>query len=56
MGHIVGTTIFAMSYQYNSSSHRNKTGVYGVQVIHYDIGPKNLNNMEQGFHLQICKC
>jgi hypothetical protein len=45
-----------MSKRYNGSSHRDKTSVYGAQVICYDIGPKNLINMEQGFHLHICKC
>jgi len=56
MGHTVGTTclklqIFAMFHQCKDSSHLDKTNACGVQVIHYDIIPKNLNNMEHKFHL-----
>ncbi len=43
----------------NCSTHTTaqiiKISVYGVWVVHYDIQPKNLNNMEHEFHLLICK-
>jgi hypothetical protein len=39
----------------NVSSHLDKTSAYGGRVIHCDIVPKNLSNMEQELHLQICK-
>jgi hypothetical protein len=40
-----------MFHQPKNSSHLNKTNAYGVKVIHNDIIPKNLNNMEYEFHL-----
>jgi hypothetical protein len=61
MGHTVGTRGLPITYfcighhQHNSSSHWDKTNVYGAQVIQFNIVPKNLNNMEQNFHLHICK-
>ncbi len=30
---------------------KDKTSVYGVQVIHYDTIPGNLSNMEHESHL-----
>jgi len=35
-----------MFHQPKDSSHLNKTNAYGVNVIHYDIIPKNMNNIE----------
>jgi len=52
-----GLTIanFALSHQHNGSSHGDKTNAYGALVIHYDIVPRTLSNMEHEFHLHICK-
>jgi hypothetical protein len=60
MGNTVGTTSLATAnfcdvHWRNDSNHLDKTNAYGARVIHCDIVPKNLNNMEQKFHLQICK-
>jgi len=44
-----------LSHLHNGSNHRNKTNAYGALVIRYEIAPKTLSNMEQEFHLQICK-
>jgi hypothetical protein len=44
-----------MFHRHNVSSHLDKTSAYGVRVIHYDNVPRNLSNMDQEFHLQICK-
>jgi hypothetical protein len=44
-----------MFHRRNDSSHLDKTNAYGAQMIRYDIVPRNLSNMEQEFHLQICK-
>jgi hypothetical protein len=61
MGHTVGTRGLPIAYfcighhWHNSSSHWDKTNVYGAQVIQFNIVTKNLSNMEQKFHLHIRK-
>jgi hypothetical protein len=44
-----------MFHQHNNSNHLDKTNAYGFPMIYCDIVPKNLNNIEQKFHLQMCK-
>jgi hypothetical protein len=40
-----------MFFWHNDSNHLDKTNAYDSQVIHCDILPKNMSNMEHEFHL-----
>jgi hypothetical protein len=60
MGHIVGITGLATTNFHDVPPMQRLKSSEQNQCLwclndHYDFVPKNLNKMEQEFHLQICK-